>query len=42
MKVVGTETSYVNESWERVWGKNKKVIDSYNELTVQLAMRQRI
>ena len=37
MKVTGTETSYVNESWERVWSKNKKVIDSYNELIVQLA-----
>jgi hypothetical protein len=28
MKVTGTGTSYVNKSWERVWGKNKKVIDS--------------
>ena len=36
MKVIGTETSNVNESWERVWGKNKKVIDNYNELLVKL------
>lgn len=37
MEVLGTETRQVNESWERVWGKNKKVLDSYNELIVQLA-----
>ncbi len=36
MKVAGTEARFVNEGWERVWGKNKKVINSYNELTVQL------
>jgi alpha-glucosidase len=36
MKVTGTETSYVNENWERAWGRNKKVIDRYHELIVQL------
>lgn len=36
LKVLGTETREVNESWERVWGKNKKVIDSYHEMIVQL------
>lgn len=36
MKVLGTETSYVNESWERVWGRKKKVLDSYHEMIVQL------
>jgi len=39
MKVLGTETRQVNDSWERVWGKNKKVIDSYKELIIQLASR---
>jgi len=39
MEVLGTETRQVNESWERVWGKNKKVLDSYNELTIQLASK---
>ena len=37
MEVLGTETRQVYESWERVWGKNKKVIDNYHELVVQLA-----
>ena len=37
LRVTGTETRNVNDSWERVWGKNKKVIDNYNELIVHLA-----
>lgn len=37
MKVQGTEAREVDESWERVWGKDKHVIDSYHELIVQLA-----
>ena len=37
MRVTGTQTGYVNESWERVWGKHKKVIDHYNELIIHLA-----
>jgi alpha-glucosidase len=37
MKVAGTENKQVNESWERVWGRDKKVMDHCNELTVHLA-----
>jgi alpha-glucosidase len=36
MKVTGTEINYVNESWERVWGKNKLVVDQYDELIIHL------
>ncbi len=37
MKVTGTDIKYVDESWERVWGRSKNVIDRYDELTVHLA-----
>ena len=40
MKVLGTDTRQVNESWERVWGRNKQVIDSYHELIVRLASKR--
>ena len=40
MKVAGTENRQVNESWERVWGRDKKVMDHFNELTVHLASEE--
>ena len=36
MKVVGTGIRHVNENWERVWGRNKRVTDQYDELTIHL------
>lgn len=36
MRITGTQTRRVEERWERVWGKNKVVIDRYNEGIVQL------
>ena len=36
MKVTGTDIRFVNDTWERVWGRRKKVTDHYNELTIHL------
>ncbi len=40
MKVSGTDMNYVNESWERVWGRNKKVKDHYDELIIHMVGKE--
>ncbi len=35
-ELLGTEEQKVNESWERVWGKKKDVVNNYNELVFHL------
>lgn len=35
LKVTGTETKVVDESWERVWGKSKHVRNYCNELIIE-------
>jgi alpha-glucosidase len=36
MKVLNTRTEAVNENWDRVWGKRKSVVNSYNQLVIEL------
>ncbi len=35
-KIINFQESSVNETWERVWGKRKQVINNYNELVVHM------
>ncbi len=35
-EIVSSDYTTTNESWTRVWGKRKEVIDHYNELQLQL------
>ena len=37
MKVTGMDRKQVDESWERVWGRSKKVLNRYTELVIHLA-----
>ena len=36
LKITNSKPSSFNETWERVWGKNKIVANNYNELTINL------
>jgi alpha-glucosidase len=36
LKITNSKPSSFNETWERVWGKNKIVTNNYNELTINL------
>ncbi len=36
MAVKGTRANSVNESWERIWGRNKMATDHYNELVIHM------
>lgn len=36
LKIIGSSTNTVNETWEMPWGEQKDVINHYNELKVEL------
>ncbi|MCB0374078.1 MAG: glycoside hydrolase family 97 protein, partial [Muricauda sp.] len=36
LKIIGSSTNTVNETWEMPWGEQKDVINHYNELLVEL------
>ena len=36
LEIVSARNNEVNETWERVWGKRKSVVNHYNQLTLEL------
>ncbi|RIV69815.1 glycoside hydrolase family 97 protein [Flagellimonas aequoris] len=40
LKIIGSSTNTVNETWEMPWGEQKDVVNHYNELKVELEETQ--
>ena len=40
LKIIGSSTNAVNETWEMPWGEQKDVVNHYNELKVELEETQ--
>ena len=36
LKLVGSESTSLNETWEMPWGEQREVVNNYNQMTIHL------